>query len=140
MTGEVAVKQLDSKTLVAGQVMPSDIPALAAAGVTMIVNNRPDGEEPAQPAAAAVEAAARAAGLGYRHIPIAGGFNGDDILAMAEALDAAGEGRVLAFCKSGTRSCYLWALARAERGGKAEEIVAAAEAAGYDFSPIRSYL
>ncbi|HEY0013842.1 MAG TPA: TIGR01244 family sulfur transferase [Allosphingosinicella sp.] len=134
------MKQLDSKTLVAGQVMPSDIPALAAAGVTMIVNNRPDGEEPAQPAAAAVEAAARAAGLGYRHIPIAGGFNGDDILAMAEALDAAGEGRVLAFCKSGTRSCYLWALARAERGGKAEEIVAAAEAAGYDFSPIRSYL
>jgi uncharacterized protein (TIGR01244 family) len=112
---------LDERTFVAGQIAPGDLPAIAAAGVTLIVNNRPDGEEQGQPASAEVEAAARAAGLDYRHIPIAGGFNGDDVLAMAEALDAA-EGKVLAFCRSGTRSTFLWALARAERGADAQEL------------------
>jgi uncharacterized protein (TIGR01244 family) len=134
------MRRLDEQVSVAGQVLPSQMAELAATGVTMIVNNRPDGEEPGQPDAAAVEAAARAAGLGYRHIPIAGGFNGDDVIAMAGAMDAAGDGRVLAFCKSGTRSCYLWALARAERGGDARDIVSAAAAAGYDLGPIRAYL
>ncbi len=134
------MRRLDERVSVAGQVLPSQMGEIAAAGVTMIVNNRPDGEEPGQPDAAEVEAAARAAGLGYRHIPIAGGFNGDDVIAMAEALDEAGGGRVLAFCKSGTRSCYLWALARSEKGAEAEVIVAAAAAAGYDLRPIRAYL
>jgi uncharacterized protein (TIGR01244 family) len=131
--------RLDPKTRVAGQILPSEVAGLAAAGVTLIVNNRPDGEEPGQPEAAEIEAAARAAGIGYRHIPIAGGFNMDDVLAMADALEEA-PGEVLAFCKSGTRSTFLWALARAERGAAADEIVAAAAAAGYDLAPIRAYL
>lgn len=134
------MRRLDAATLVAGQIFPADLPALAAAGVTMIVNNRPDGEEPGQPAASQVEAAARAAGIGYRHIPVAGGINGDDVLAMAEALDAAEGGTMLAFCRAGTRSTFLWALARAERGADAEETVAAAAAAGYDLGPIRTLL
>jgi uncharacterized protein (TIGR01244 family) len=131
--------RLDPKTRVAGQILPSDVAGLGAAGVTLIVNNRPDGEEPGQPEAAEIEAAAWAAGIGYRHIPVAGGFNMDDVLAMAGALDEA-PGEVLAFCKSGTRSTFLWALARAERGAAADEIVAAAAAAGYDLAPIRAYL
>ncbi|HYJ28811.1 MAG TPA: TIGR01244 family sulfur transferase [Allosphingosinicella sp.] len=132
---------LDAKTLVARrQIAPGDLPAIAAAGVKIVVNNRPDGEEKGQPCSAEIEAAARAAGIGYRHIPVAGGFNGDDVLAMAEALDAAAEGKLLAFCRSGTRSTFLWALARAERGAMAEETVAAAAAAGYDLGPIRGLL
>ena len=134
------MRRLDATTSVAGPIDPARLPELAAQGIALIVNTRPDGEDPGQPGSAEVEAAARAAGLGYRHIPIAGGFGGDDVIAMAEALDSAGEGRVLAFCKSGTRSCYLWALARAERGGDADEIVSAAAAAGYDLGPIRPYL
>jgi uncharacterized protein (TIGR01244 family) len=47
---------------------------------------------------------------------------------------------VLAFCRSGTRSTFLWALARAERGADAEALVAAAAAAGYDLTPIRPWL
>jgi len=133
------MKQLDSKTLVAGQITPGEVAALAAAGVTMIVNNRPDHEEPGQPEAAAIAAAAQAAGIGYRHVPIAGGFNMDDVLAMAEALETA-QGRVLAFCKSGTRSTFLWALARAERGGDGPTLIAQAAAAGYDLTPIAPYL
>jgi len=133
------MRRLDGRTLVAGQIFPADIPALTASGVTMIVNNRPDHEEPGQPEATEIATAATAAGIGYRHMPIAGGFNGDDVLAMAEALDAA-DGQVLLFCRSGTRSTFLWALARAERGAKAEETIAAAAAAGYDLGPIRGWL
>ncbi|HEX8533234.1 MAG TPA: TIGR01244 family sulfur transferase [Allosphingosinicella sp.] len=132
-------RRIDEKTLVAGQVHAEDIAAAKAAGVTMIVNNRPDGEAAGQPPAAEIEAAARAAGLGYRHIPVASGFSAGQVAAMAEALEAA-EGPVLAFCRSGTRSTFLWALARAEVGDDGEELMRKAAAAGYDLSPIRALL
>ena len=133
------MKQLDDRTFVAGQISPAELAHAAARGFSAIVNNRPDGEEPGQPSSAEMEAAARAAGLDYRHIPIARGFNADDVLAMADALDAA-EGKLLAFCKSGTRSTYLWALARAERGACGDDLVARAAGAGYDLTPIRPLL
>ena len=132
-------RRLDDHVLVTGQIEPQDVAEAAAQGVTMIVNNRPDGEAPGQPPAAEIEAAARAAGLGYRHIPVAGGLSPDLVDAMDEAL-AASEGGVLAFCASGTRSTYLWALSRAKAGDDAEEIVARAAAAGYDLARLRPYL
>jgi len=130
------MRQLDSSTLVSPrQLRPEDVASLAAEGVTLIVNNRPDDEEPGQPAGAEIEAAAREAGIAYRHVPVAGGFNLDDVLAMAEALDAA-DGKALLFCRTGTRSTFLWALARSERGVAKEELVGRARAAGYDLRPI----
>src|SRR4051812_29169110 len=113
------MKKLDENVRVAGQILPGDLAAVAAAGGRTVVNNRPDGEEPGQPLGREIEAAAAAAaGLGYRHIPVAGGFSPAQVEEMAEALEA---GPVLAFCKSGTRSTYLWALAQASRGVPAPE-------------------
>jgi uncharacterized protein (TIGR01244 family) len=131
-------RQIDERMLVSGQLQPADVQAAADAGVTLIVNNRPDGEQPGQPAGAEIEAAARAAGLDYRHIPVAGGLSPDLVEAMAEALGAA-EGKVLGFCAAGTRSTYLWALARLKAGADVEEIIAKAAAAGYDLSALRNY-
>ena len=131
--------RLDEDVLVAGQIQPGDVPALAARGVTMIVNNRPDGEEPGQPDGAEIEAAAREAGIAYRHIPVAAGFSPGQVEAMAEALGAS-DGAMLAFCRSGTRSTYLWALARARSGDDAAGLVAKAAAAGYDLRPIAAHL
>jgi uncharacterized protein (TIGR01244 family) len=111
----VPFHELDSSTLAGGQIAPGDVAGLARAGVVMIVNNRPDGEEAGQPAGAAIEAAAQAAGLAYRHIPVAGQISPAQVEAMVEALDAAGEGKVLAFCRSGRRSAILWSLASARR-------------------------
>ena len=134
------MRKLDSKTIVAGQIDPQEIPALAATGVTMIVNNRPDGEEPGQPAGAEIEAAAREAGIAYRHVPMgSAGLSQALISDMAEAIEAT-DGKLLAFCRSGTRSTYLWALAEAKRGRPAEELVKKAAAAGYDLRPILAYL
>lgn len=132
------MRRLDPTTFVSiRQLTAGDVDEAAAAGIRLIVNNRPDGEEPGQPSSAEIEAAARAAGLDYRHIPIAGGFPPQKVEAMAAALE---QGPVLAFCRTGTRSTFLWALARAARGVPAEDIVAAAAAAGYDLRPIRAWL
>ncbi len=130
------MRQLDSTTFVSGQIAPEEIAAL---GVTLIVNSWPDGEEPGQPNSDAIEAAAEAAGVGYRHIPVAGGISQPQVAEMADAL-AQATGPVLAFCRSGTRSTYLWALARARLGDDAEDLTAKAAAAGYDLSPVRAFL
>jgi uncharacterized protein (TIGR01244 family) len=130
---------LDDKVLVAGQIDPQAMRALADYGVTMIVNNRPDFEEPGQPSSAEIEKAADEAGLSYRHIPVAGGFAPGQVEKMAEAI-AASEGRLLAFCKSGTRSTWLWALARSREGEHADNLIGKAAAAGYDIEPLRPYL
>jgi len=128
------MRRLEQGMFVAGQIRPEDIPAIAAEGVTLIVNNRPDGEEPGQPTGAGIEAAARAAGIDYRHLPVAGGFAAGQVAAMAELLAQADT--TLAFCRSGTRSIFLWALAEASRDRDGEELAAIAAAAGYDLAPI----
>ena len=131
--------RLDDKVLVAGQIDPAGMTEIAAQGVTAIVNNRPDGEEYGQPSSAEMEAAARAAGLDYHHLPVAGGFSQEQVEAMAQALEQA-EGQLLAYCKSGTRSAYLWALAEGSRGADGEELMQKAASAGYDLSPLRQHL
>jgi uncharacterized protein (TIGR01244 family) len=128
--------QLDPTTFVSGQIAPEEIASL---GVTTLINNRPDGEEPGQPSSDVIAAAAEAAGIDYRHIPVAGGIAQPQVAQMADAL-AQARGPVLAFCRSGTRSTYLWALARARLGDDAEALTAKAAAAGYDLSPIRAFL
>ena len=67
-------RQLDEKTLVDGQIGPDDVATLKAMGVTLIVNNRPDGEDAEQPTSDEIEAAAKEHGLDYRHVPIARGL------------------------------------------------------------------
>jgi uncharacterized protein (TIGR01244 family) len=129
--------RLDDTILVYGQLDPADVAQAKALGVTMIVNNRPDDEQPGQPSGAEIEAAARAAGIAYRAIPVThAGFSLPQVDAMVAALDGAG-GTVLAFCRSGTRSTLLWALAQAKSGADLSEVAAKARAAGYDVSPVR---
>ena len=104
------IRQLDEKTLVSGQIAAGDVAALKEQGVTTIVNNRPDGEEPGQPTGAEIEEAAEAAGIDYRSIPIVRGIGPADIEAMHDVIERS-DGKVLAYCRSGTRSQNLWVLA-----------------------------
>ncbi|KTT75329.1 TIGR01244 family sulfur transferase [Sphingomonas endophytica] len=128
---------IDDRIAVAPQITPQDLPAIKAAGYVAIVNNRPDGEEPGQPTGEAIRAAAEAAGLGYTAIPIThAGFSRPQVDAMAATL-AAADGPVLAYCRSGTRSCNLWALAGAAGGDAPEELTAKAARAGYDLTALR---
>ncbi len=132
-------RRLDDKVLVAGQIDTEGVAAAALQGVTTIVNNRPDGEEEGQPAGGLIQAAAEAAGLAYFHIPVAGGLSPAQADQAAEAIEGA-PGQVLMFCRSGTRSTFLWAMARLTRGADPGTLVEQAAGAGYDLSPIRSRL
>lgn len=134
-------RTLTDDMLVAPQITMADIAAAKEQGVTLIVNNRPDDEEPGQPAGDDLKAAAQAAGITYIAIPIThAGFSAPQIDALDKALDAVKEGKTLAFCRSGTRSTLLWALRQARDGMDVSEIARIAGNAGYDVSMIRPLL
>lgn len=130
-------RTLSNKVLASPQISPEDVQVAQDLGVALIINNRPDGEDPSAPQGEEIASAARAAGLEYLEIPIGhSGFSAGQVDAMAEALDKA-DGKVLAYCRSGTRSTFLWSLAQAKNGAAPDEIASAAMAAGYDITPIR---
>lgn len=128
--------RLTDRLSVADQVAVADMPRLAASGFRSIISNRPDGEEPGQPANAALEAAARAAGMAWACVPISGPPAPGQVHAFADALDAL-PGPVLAFCRTGNRSCMLWAL---QARDSADAIIGTAADAGYDLSGLRPLL
>lgn len=121
---------------VAPQINAEDIAAAAAQDYRRVINNRPDGETPGQPTSAAIEAAARSAGLDYLWIPVTGGPTPSQADAMFEATR---DGKAtLAFCRSGTRSITAWAIGQARAGAMpVDDLVALGEQAGYDLSWLR---
>lgn len=130
-------RTLTDSVLVAPQISLADVAQAKAQGITLIINNRPDGEEPSAPQGDVIEAAAKAAGIAYVGIPVThAGFSLPQIEAMTAALAQAGDGKTLAYCRSGTRSTLLWALAQAKAGMHPGEIAARAESAGYDLAPV----
>jgi uncharacterized protein (TIGR01244 family) len=121
---------------VAGQLPPTAMAEAAAAGFTLVINNRPDGEEPGQSDSAHMAAAAQAAGLAYVHIPMGvAGLSPDMVLETRIAI-ADASGPVLAFCRSGNRSTILWGLALAASGEDPTSLIQTAATAGYDLRPV----
>lgn len=101
---------------VASQPGRDDVIALAAEGVVLLVNNRPDDEEPDQPGTHAEAAAAEAAGLHYLHLPVTGAsITREDVERFRQAVREA-SGPVVAHCRSGTRSLTLWAIGEVLEG------------------------
>ena len=134
------IRQLDDRTLVSGQIVPEEVAGLAAQGITVLVNNRPDFEEPGQPRASEIEAAAEQAGIAYRFVPIIRGIGPADIEVMQQALRETGDGKLLAFCRSGTRSAFAVSLAHREEGASREEVEQRLVGAGFDPGPIAHLL
>ncbi len=130
-------RRLTDSILASPQISRDDLAEAKALGVALVINNRPEGESDDQVPGSEIEAAARALGMDYIAIPVThAGFSGPQVEAMAAAL-AKSEGKVLAYCRSGTRSTLLWALAQASAGADLEEVTAQAAAAGYDVTPVR---
>lgn len=120
---------------VSPQITPAEVAQAKAQGFVAIVNNRPDGEAPDQPTSAEIEAAARAAGLTYTHIPVRGGPTPDQVEENKRALESAG-GPVLAFCRTGTRSIVTWSIGQALAGADRDELLKRGADAGYDLSAV----
>jgi sulfide:quinone oxidoreductase len=124
---------------VSPQLTERDMGTLAAQGYQSVINNRPDAEADDQPRNDALRAAAERQGLAYRHIPvISGHVTDDDVTRFADAM-ASLQGPVVAFCRSGSRSATLWALAEAHHLTPGA-ILTAARDAGYDLSALEHRL
>jgi uncharacterized protein (TIGR01244 family) len=108
------IRQVAADVCVAPQLTPAAMAEAAAAGFKSVVNNRPDFEHgPDQPTSAQIEAAARAAGLEYRFLPVDGGYQSpQQIEAFAQLLQTLPR-PLLAFCRSGARSTRLFMAASA---------------------------
>jgi uncharacterized protein (TIGR01244 family) len=102
---------------VAPQLSPEAMAEAARLGFRSVVNNRPDFEHgPEQPTTAAIEAAARAAGLEYRFLPVDGGYQSPEQIAAFAELLAELPRPMLVFCRSGARSTRLYMAAQALQG------------------------
>ncbi len=124
---------------VAEQIRISDLGIAAAQGIKTIINNRPDNEGQGQPKSADIAAAAEALGLEYFYIPIQLGTISEENIDDFERAYSSAVGPVLAFCRSGTRSVSVWALAEAKTR-EVDAVLAAALTAGYDLSGMRDWL
>lgn len=112
MSIALPIQRLNADVCVAPQLSPDAMVDAAAAGFRSVINNRPDFEHgPDQPTSAAIEAAARAAGLQYAHLPVAGGYQSPEEIARFAELIATMPHPLLCFCRSGARSTRLYVAA-----------------------------
>jgi uncharacterized protein (TIGR01244 family) len=108
------LRPVSGDVCVAAQLTPQAMAEAAVLGFKSVINNRPDFEHgPDQPTAADVGAAAQAAGLQYRHLPVAGGYQSPEEIAAFAQLLAELPRPILAFCRSGARSTRLYTSATA---------------------------
>lgn len=128
----MAPRALSKTVSVSPQITLPDMAALSATGVERIISNRPDGEEADQPTAAAVESAAREAGMDFAWVPVSGRPEATQVSAIAALLNDGK--RTVMFCRSGMRSAACWAMAQRLSGADADDLRATAAAAGYDLS------
>lgn len=125
VTGDISVSP---------QISVDDVAEAARQGFRTIINNRPDGEDAAQPPARDIEAAARAAGLAYFHVPVTGRPTPEQV-RTTERILAETSKPVLAFCRTGNRSILTWSLGQAESGARSRgELIELGRRAGYDLS------
>ncbi|SDO08064.1 sulfide:quinone oxidoreductase [Lutimaribacter pacificus] len=129
------IRKITDEVSVAPQLLPGDMAAAAAQGFRSVICNRPDGEAADQPTFDEVEAAAQAAGLQTRYMPIVSGkVRDEDAEDFGRALVEL-PGPVLAYCRTGTRSATLWSLSQAGTRDTAA-ILAATRDAGYDMAGV----
>lgn len=132
---------IDEKTFVSAQIQSEDLDEIAAEGVKLIVNNRPDGEAPfGQPSAKELEAEAARHGIAFLNLPFtAPTLTPEHVAVFAEALSQA-DGKILAFCRSGNRSTMIWAAANVALGAPLDAVLQQAADAGYDLRPAAAFI
>lgn len=133
------IRPLTPRYAVSPQIDPSDLDAIKAAGFTTVICNRPDEEVPPSHQAAAIAAAAEAAGLTFKVLPITHQTMTPDAVAQQGAMVEAADGPVLAYCASGTRCSVIWALGAAQEM-PVDEVLETARRAGYALDNLRPTL
>ncbi|MEX0338556.1 MAG: TIGR01244 family sulfur transferase [Arenibacterium sp.] len=133
------IRQITEKYSVSPQIDPEDVAAIAAAGFTRLICNRPDVEVPPSHQSDAIKAAAEAAGLDFAVLELTHQTMSPDIATSQRQLIETAPGPVLAYCASGTRCSVIWAIAQAATM-PTDDILAATAAAGYNLENLRAGL
>lgn len=133
--------KITDKLSVAKQPAIAEFGEMAAAGFKAVINNRPDGEDQAQPGSVAEQHAAATAGMAYSHIPVTGAtITAADVQTFQKAVDAV-DGPVLAHCKGGTRSLSLYVIGEVLAGRmRADEVRAFGARHGFDLGGAEHWL
>ena len=133
----MTIKPLSPNVSVMPQIEATDIADLAARGFKSIIGNRPEGEAPDQPAWSSLVAETALHGMAARQVPVVPGQIGsNDVDHFAAALREM-PAPIAAFCRTGTRSAMLWALANPD-ALSVDERIATAAAQGYNLAPLSS--
>jgi uncharacterized protein (TIGR01244 family) len=104
--------RINDQISVAGQITRDEVAALKKQGFETIINNRPDDEEPGQPASADVKAETERQGMRYLYQPVTtSSITKADVAAFHNAVLRA-PAPILAHCRSGTRCYLLWGLSK----------------------------
>lgn len=133
------MKALNDKLWVAGQLQTSDFHTAAEMGIAAIINNRPDNEESNQLSHEVAKVLAENLGMTYHYLPMANRqpFPPTLIADFKKVLDET-EGQVLAHCRSGTRSSFIWALGQLQAGNiTPDQAIESAANAGVNLSNFR---
>jgi sulfide:quinone oxidoreductase len=127
------IRKIDNDISVSPQISVADVAEAARLGFKTLVANRPDNEEPGQPAMSDIEAAAQTHNLEWVYLPVQSGNISDQNVDDFDAMIHKVEKPILAFCRTGTRCTILWALSSA-KSTPMKDITAKARLAGYDIS------
>lgn len=127
------MKRITNDFYVAEQLMPADLSRLSEEGVQHIICNRPDNEGEGQVNSDKIESVAKALGMQFYFLPVSPGVFSDTSIAQFSELIGILEGKVLAYCRTGTRSLSLWTLSNPEHKSRAE-LLSLAESSGYNMS------
>ncbi len=134
------INKIDDTISVGGQITVADVQQLADLGFKGIICNRPDNEDYIQTGYAEIKAAAEAAGLGVRYVPIShGSLSMDDVTDYARARREI-DGPHFAYCQAGMRAAVIWGLGEATTGVDANTILNKAGAAGFQLSHMSGVL
>ena len=133
------IRKITPHYAVSQQILVEHLPAIAAAGFTTVICNRPDSEIPFDQQAAQIGAAARAAGLRFEVLELTMQTMTPQNVERHKNLIDGSDGPVLAYCRSGTRCSIVWALGQAGDMSP-DQILAAAQGAGYDLSGMATTL
>lgn len=130
---------LTPNVTVLAQPSVAEIGELADRGYRSIIGNRPDGESADQPEWKDLRSAALARGMEAVQVPVVvSTISAADIDDFTQALERLPK-PIAAFCRTGTRSTLLWALAN-QASLTVDERIDIAAKEGYDLEPFRHLL
>lgn len=133
------IRPITPRYAVSPQISVGDVPAIAKAGFTKVICNRPNVEVPPDQQSDAIGEAVRAAGMEFEVLELTHQTMTSENVARQKALAENGPGPVLAYCASGTRCSVVWALGQCGTL-TTDEILQATGKAGYALDNLRPTL